>query len=270
MAGGCRDKGYSQATPDDVLRTARAMVENGDADRLTDLIHTDSRDLRALLNGLGETMGLLAKLGVAVQERFPDEVAALRAEAEQAAKDGKASSFVARTMALAGQARRARRGAAQGADDPREMFNKMAMELMSDPYAWLTRNADRLTTTTDRMPDDTAAVLWDGKPVFPPLGLAMSRRDGRWGILLPAPVNAALPRSAEEWEIAGALLACIDNAINDSIKQIEEGRAQKLEEVARILGENALIPIGIAMVAYDRAADARREAARAAAAKPGG
>ena len=268
LLAGCRDKGYSQATPDDVLRSARAMVENGDADRLTDLIYTDSRDFRAFLDGLGESLGLLAKLGKVVQERFPDEVAALRDEAEQAAKDGRASSFVARAMALAGQTRRARQ--AQATDDPREMFNKMAMELMSDPYAWLTRNAERLTTTTDGMPDDSAAVLWDGKPVFPPIGLSMTRKDGKWSIMLPALVTTVLPKAPEEWEIAGALLACVDNAINDSIAQIEGGRATKLEEVARILGENALIPIGIGIVAYDRAVDARREAARAAQAKPPG
>jgi hypothetical protein len=269
VLGGCRDKGYSQATPDDVLRTARAMVENGDAERLTDLVYTESREFRGFLNGMGESLGLLARLGQVVQERFPNEVAALRAEAEQAAKDGRASSFVARAMTLAGQSRRARRG--QETEDPRATFNKMAMELMSDPYAWLTRNADRLTTTTEGMPDDSAAVLWDGKPVFPPIGLAMTRKDGRWSIMLPGPVTAVLPKSADEWEIAGALVGCVDNAIKDSIEQIEQGRAQKLEDVARILGENALIPIGIAIVAYDRAVDARREAARAAAGRaPGG
>lgn len=255
LAAGCRDKGYSQATPDDVLQTARLMVEQGDARRLTELIYADSPQMRDLLEHLGQTFQSLADLGIEVNRAFPREVAELRAQAEEAARRGEATTFVGRLAGLSN--RSVRVGASGEGPDPRDAFNQAAKELMSDPYAWLTRNADRLSTTT--MTDDTAAILWDGKPVFG-VGLAMKEEKGRWYVVLPTavpPVSQIMPRNDAEWEIAHALVQIVDNALTDTAADIREGKAGNLEDVARVLGEKAFITTMMGMVAYGKAVEAR-------------
>lgn len=257
-AAGCRDKGYSQATPDDVLTTARLMVENGDARRLTRLVYADSPQMRELLDHFGQTLESLAALGVEVNRAFPREVADLRAQAEEAARRGEATSFVGRIVGMSG--RSVRVGAAQGSGpDPRDAFNQAAKELMADPYAWLTRNAERLSTT--RMTDDTAAVLWDGKPVFG-VGLVMKEEKGRWYVVLPTavpPVSQIMPRNEPEWEIAHALVQILDNALTDTADDIRKGKAGNLEDVARVLGEKAFITTMMGMIAYGKAMEERRK-----------
>jgi hypothetical protein len=262
---GCRDKGYSQASPDDTLKTARLMVEKGDARRLTDLVYADSPQMRELLNQAGDMLGSLAELGKAVQGAFPEEVARLREEAETAAKSGQATSFVGRMVGMSSQVRRAARGQDSG-PNPQEMFNKMAMELMADPYAWLTRNADRLSTTM--MTDDTAAVLWDGQPVLPPLGVALTQKDGKWYFALPSQFPGAsriLPKKPEEWEILGYFFAAIDQALVDMTKDVRSGKARRLDDVARMAGEKAFIPAAMIVFAYGKALESERKKG-----KPGG
>ena len=57
VAGCSRESGYSQEKPDDVVKTAFRMVENGEADKLPRLIYADSREFRSVLNRLGKLMG---------------------------------------------------------------------------------------------------------------------------------------------------------------------------------------------------------------------
>ncbi len=273
VMSGCEDKRYSQATPEDVLASARLMVENGDARRLADLVYADSPQMREFLKGVGRTAQNLADLGRSVQERFPKEVADLRAEAEASARSGQGSSFFGRALGLAAQGRRARRDPAV-AQEARALFDKMAMELMADPYAWLTRNQERLRATTTGMPDGVAAIQWDSnpdtdletdwKPVFAPLGMTMKQDKGRWYIVLPTNIpglSRALPRTPEQWEIMSFLLEACDNALVDLRKDIESGRAAHLDDVARMAGEKAFIPVALVLMSYGRATDEARKAA---------
>lgn len=277
-SAGCRDRGYSQATPEAVLVTARLMVENGDARRLSELLYADSPQMRRLLKDAGRTLGLLEELGRAVQQRFPKEVESLRAEAAEAARSGQASSFVGRVVGAAGQGRRARLDPA-AAQEARSAFDRMIKELFADPYAWLSRNADRLRATTDGMPDGMAAIQWDSnpdsdderdwKPVLPPLGVAMKLDGGRWYVLLPTGVpgaSAVVPKTPEEWEIASSLLEAVDNMLIDLRRDVASGRVGSLDDVARSAGEKAFIPVALGMMAYSKAMEERRRAEQAASA----
>ncbi len=85
------------------MQTAKKMVEKGDADRLPDLIYADSKHMRELLDQLGIVMGSLQDLGRAVQRAYPDEIEKLKREAEESAKKGDASGFIARLAGQAGQ-----------------------------------------------------------------------------------------------------------------------------------------------------------------------
>lgn len=273
-ATGCGD--YPQDSPDVVLATARKMVQEKRADLLPDLIYADSPDMRKLLDQLGQAMGSLQDLALAVNKAYPEEIAKFKAEAEEAAKNGQASSFIQR---LAGQAaggpRRGRRGgdvevrigpggAGSGpGDDPRQVLNNAAKELFADPYGWLTKNEERLTVQT--IADDTAAILWDGKPVFG-VGLMMKQEKGKWYIVLPtsAPgMGSVLPKSREGWEIMGGLVQVFDQAFTDLRKDVEKGRCARLEDLAAQAGEKAFAPAVMVIFAYSQLQDAEKKEARA-------
>ncbi len=64
------------------------------------------------------------------------------------------------------------------------MFNA----LLADPYGWLDRNAPRVTAI--KTSDDTGAVLVDGQPAIPIVGLPMKKDEGR-GMRCALPTNAA-------------------------------------------------------------------------------
>jgi hypothetical protein len=88
LLGGC-SKEYSQDTPDAVVATAKKMIENGDAKRLTELVYADSKDMRRLLNQMGRTMGSLQDLASAVQKAYPKEIEKLKADAEEGREKGR-------------------------------------------------------------------------------------------------------------------------------------------------------------------------------------
>jgi hypothetical protein len=265
---------YPQRTPEDVLNSARAMVVNGDAHRLPDLIYADDKRMRRLLNEFGRLLGSLQELGVVVARAFPEEIEQIRAEAEAAALRGEASGAIQKLMSqqplMAGRGRNQRRGGGgAGGFNPeaqQQAFNNAMRELFSDPYGWLERSEGKLSVQT--VTDDTAALLWDGKPVFG-VGL-MLRQDGdKWYVSLPtgAPgINRIVPKSDEAWEIMGSLVAVFDNAIKDLTRDVRTGRTAKLDELARKAGEKAFIPAVITFLAYGKAMEAERKEQRARAA----
>lgn len=264
---GCRDKGYSQATPQDTLATARLMVEQGDARRLTELVYAESPDLRGFLDQAGDVLTSLADLGIAVQQAFPKQVADIRAEAEAAAKEGKATSFVAQVVGLRTQAGRAARtpGDPAAAGGTQQLLDKMFMEVAADPYAWLTRSAERVTLSP--LTDDTAALLLDGKPALG-VGVTLIQREGKWYFYLPVEILKAghlYPDTPEKWEIAGCMLTVIDQAVTDMTADVRAGKARRLEDVARAAGEKAVIPVIMTGFAYSKILEADRKQRRAAA-----
>lgn len=251
---GC-DNPYSQKTPDDVITTARLMVERGDADRLTDLLYAENKQMRALLEQLGTVFGHMQTLAEAVAKKYPEEVAKLKQEAEEAAARGEASSLLAR---LAGAGGRRARG--QAGEQAQQQFNQLVKALFADPYAFLRDNSGKLSTSA--IDDDRAAVLWDGKPVFPPLGLLLQRQNGKWYAVLPTNlpgVSGVMPRNDEEYEIFGAIIESIDNMLIDLTEDVRAGKARDLEEVSRKAGEKAFIPVALAAFAYSQAVEARKK-----------
>jgi len=272
---GCGD--YPQDSPEVVLATARKMVQEKRADLLPDLIYADSKDMRKLLNQLGQTMGALQDLAEAVNKAYPEEIQKLKEDAEAAAKNGEATSFVQRMAGQmsAGQGnRRGRRGGGQpgvtvsvGAegdqsDDPRKMFDNAMKEIFADPYGWLTKNEQRLTVV--KVADDTAAMMWDNKPVFG-VGLMMKEEKGKWYIVLPtnAPgLGQVMPKSPETWEIMGGLLQVFDNMLTDLTNDVRKGKCARLEDLASKAGEKAFLPAVLVFFAYSQALDAEKKEAK--------
>ena len=251
---------YPQGTPEEVLASARAMIENGDAHRLPDLVYADTPDMRALLNQLGRVLGSLQDLAAEVQTAYPDEIAALKAQAAAAAASGQSSSFIQK---LAGQATMSRRD--RRSQDPkaaRALFDNAAKELFADPYGWLAESESRISIQS--MTTETAAILWDKKPVFG-VGLMMREQGGKWYITIPPnPMLArVLPKSEESWTIMGNLMDVFDNTIKDLTKEVRTGKVPMLDDLARSAGEKAFIPAAITLFAFSKAMEAERKEQKA-------
>jgi hypothetical protein len=264
---------YSQATPDDVLESARSMVQNGDVHRLPDLVYAETPELRTLMTRLGTVLASMQSLALELHRAYPEEIAEIKKQAEEAAARGEATGFVGRMMSQAAPTRRPpggrRRGqtapAAAAAANPESMqqsFNQMAKELFADPYGWLERSEGRVST--QKVADDLAAIMWDGKPAFG-VGLLMKEEGGKWYITLPTSmpgVGQMMPKSDETWQIAGSLTVAINNAIKDTEREVKAGKHPTLEDLARSVGEKAAIPAIAIMYAYQRATRVERQEER--------
>jgi hypothetical protein len=141
-------------------------------------------------------------------------------------------------------------------------------EVFADPYGWLERSEGKLTVTRDGQPDDMAALLWDGKPVFG-VGLSLKQEDGVWYIALPTNIpglGRIAPKSADSWEIMGEIMEIFDNTLKDLRDDVHKGRITRLEDLAAKAGEKAFVPAALGLLAYEKVKEAERKEAKAAAA----
>ena len=163
--------GVDRDTPEATIASARKVVQEGRADKLGQFIYADSKDMRKLMNRFGVFLGNIQKLGDAVQEKFPKEVGALKAKAAEAAKNGKAASLLTQMTSQMRPQRGKPKPTMAQQEATRDAFNDAIKDLFADPYAWIRESETRLTTTF--LTDDSVALLWDGEPVMPPLGMIM-------------------------------------------------------------------------------------------------
>lgn len=261
-------KQYDRSTPDQVLEAARDMVINSDAERLTELVYAEGPEMQEVYAGLGAVLGHLQDLAVAINDRFPEEVAEAKARAEADAKAGRGMSLLQQFN----PAQRSRGGQRSGPDQ--QQWNDLLQAIATDPYAWLTDAEGRLSYV--EIDDERVAVLWDAKPVLPPLGLVIQQLQGQWSVVLPLnsiPMSSRfLPQTPEEYAIWGAILQAVDNVVIDLEADVREGRLASLDALARTTGEKAAPVMVGCMIAYNKALQERRRREREArdAAKVGG
>jgi hypothetical protein len=263
LTTGCRRE-PERTTPEGTIAAARMAVERGDARRVADFIYAENEDYRRLFRRFGVFMNNLQGLGVQIQAQFPQEIAAMQAKAEEAAKSGKTTSLMAQIGAqMMPQGRRRR---AQPQQDTRTAFDDALKALFADPYKWLRESEDRLTTTY--LTDDSVALLWDEQPILPPIGMVMRRaEDGFWYFMLPTNlpgVSNFMPRTKEQFEIFGGLVTVFDKVVIDLTDDIKKGRVRSLDDVSRKAGEKLFIPAAMTFYAYTRMQDSQRREARAA------
>lgn len=267
---GCGET-YSQATPEDTIVSARKMIENGDTRQLSNLIYADNPDFRRLLNRLGLFMANLEGLGRSIQTRFPDDVARLKAQAEEAAARGQATSLFGQLSQnlrpQRGGQRSGNRGGARGGrpgPEAEEAFNQALLRLFADPYGWLKESEGRLTTVF--LTDNSVALLWDNKPILPPLGLTM-RKDakGDWFFVLPTNFPGAgnfMPDTPEEFKVFGSIIATFDNVVKDLRTDVDSGRITSIEQLSTKAGEKTFIPAAMVFLAFGRLQEAQRREAQ--------
>lgn len=246
-----RERGYSQDTPDDVVQSAIAMVKAGDTAKLSNLIYADSLEMRAVLRELGKLLQSMQKLSVASAQRFPEDFAKLQEQAAAAASDPKNKSLITQLMVgldtgSGGTPKQ------PNADDIRSAFSAV----LADPYGWLERNSARLSTVMTT--DDTAAVLFDGEPAIPVVGLPLRKEDGKWYVFIPTktpPLSRVMPRTRAMWSILGSVVRVTDNAVKDLTVDVEAGRVAGLTNLTDKFQEKVLFTVAIAFGAYARELD---------------
>ncbi len=257
-----------RSTPEATIRAARTAVEAGDARRIGAYIYAENEDTKRLMARLGVFLGNVQKLGSAIQEKFPTQVADMKARAEQAAKEGKTTSLLAQISSQV----RPQRGRRSGPPptDARTLFDDALKNLFADPYGWLRESETRLTTTY--LTDNSVALLWDNKPIMPPIGMTMKKGpDGLWYFLLPTNlpgVSNFMPKTKEQFEIFGGLIAVFDNVIKDLTEDVKTGRLRSLDDVARKAGEKTFIPAAMTIFAYSKLTENQKKEAKAVSGKP--
>lgn len=230
-------------SPDALIASVFSSVEQGRPDLIPSLIYAENPDLRLVLDALADLFDSLHSLAATIQQRFPSEVEALRA---QPASGGIAG-------ALAGAQRAARSGTPQAPN----FSNASIRSMLADPFAAIRDARGRVSTAV--VADDLAAVLLDSKPAFG-VGLTLRRAEGRWWIDLPLNlpfISKYVPRNTEEHQILASMIQVVDNTVVDLRDDIRAGKCANLREVSELAGEKAFAPIALCIVAYDRAIKAR-------------
>jgi len=255
---------YPNASPDEMLDSMVKAVQRRRAGRLVELIEvappgdtqTDRERMADLYLVLGRVLDSAQRLADTTADRFPAELEAFRAAAER----GETPSLLgAMAKSAAG-----RRGGGQfefgfGADPEKQhAFSRALSGLLADPYRKLAEGRDHLSTTP--VGEDTEALLWDGRPIMPPIGVLVRRQpEGGWKVVPPTAlpgVSRFLPRTESEYAIWGSLLVTLENVLIDLEKDVREGRVKSLDELSDRAVEKAVVPLGMVMVAYGRAMDA--------------
>jgi len=266
LSNGC-DRGPDRTTPEGTLAAARWAVNKGQADRISDYIYADSQDMRRLLRRAGAFMGNVQRLGETIQLKFPDQVAKLKAETELAAKEGKATSLVSQiTSQMRPNRGKKNLPAAAPDDSARDAFDDALKSLFADPYAWIRESETRLTTVF--LTDDSVALLWDEKPILPPIGMVMKKatEDGRWYFALPTNlpgISNVMPKTKEQFEIFGGLIKVFDQVVVDLRQDIDSGKLTTLDEVSRAAGEKTFLPAALTLFAYSRLTETQKKDAAA-------
>lgn len=269
VVGACSRDPYPQGTPEETLASAQLMVKNGEAEKLPRLIHADNPDMRRWLNTVGRLLDDLETLATTINAKYPGEVAELRRKAEEAAKEGRATSLIGQLVqqsrgAAVGRPSRSRGGQAKDRSQTRDDFNDALTRLFTDPYAFLSDTQGRLTVV--EVDDETAAILWDEKPVLPPVGMVMRKEaDDRWYIVLPTNVPGAdrfMPKDKEQWEILGKLVVTLDKMTIDLNREVADGRHQSLAAVSRRAGEMTFVPAVMVVYAYGKYGEGEKESGK--------
>jgi hypothetical protein len=232
------------------------------------LIYAENDQMRALYARLGRLLGTAQVLGKEVDRRFPAEVAELRAKAEQAAKEGRPSNLFSQLASqfgnqgprpAAGANRQRRSGPPPRAQ--RDAFDDAITSLLVDPYRFFNESADKVSTTL--VDDNTVALLYDNKPVLPPIGLIMKREKDRWYFVLPTNLPGAsnfMPRNEQEYKVFASFIQVFDNALKDLTKEVQTGGVQTLEQLSRKAGEKIAIPAIMVFYAYGQMMEERSRA----------
>jgi hypothetical protein len=243
----CGERTYSQSSPEEVVRSARAMVEHGDTAKLVDLLYADNDQMRLVYQRMGRLLTSLDALARVVAEKFPDDIERIK---KQAVEGGNPVSNLFQQISAS---QRRRGGSNADRPDPQQLLTKAAQTFLADPYGWVREGEQRITFAT--IDDERVALLWDSKPVFPPFGVTMQKVDDAWYLIPPINlpvVSRFLPQTEKEYEVVGLFMIMLRRVADDLRADIESGKIRSLEKLSEEAGAKAFVPGAMIFFSYGK------------------
>ena len=220
---GCSRPSYDTSSPDAALDSAQAMIEDGNAKYLVDLIHIEPRDrtfedgvteasaIEDVKGKLAELFGRLWTVATLLQEQFPEDVSK-QTDAYLADVDG-----------------------IEDVDDDRE-FGDFAGRILANPFLFIEVYRDRVEVLD--LGDGTAAVLYEDEPVFGGF-LAMIETDDGWKFAVPTELvqtSEYWPQTRWEWAVIASMMLAVENSLEDFENEVSTGQFRSLDHAAERAG----------------------------------
>jgi len=238
---GCSKPAYDTSTPEKALEAVRQMLSDGRPELLPTMIDIPARSVTfddgvTEASAIGEVKGkagdMLARLwrvSRKIKQRFPAELA----------KEGDLGVTQLRGRDLQALARR----------------------IVGDPFAYIESQREKLVA--EDLGDGTAALDWEGEPLFGGTVTMVRRSDG-WKFAVPVEVlrsSQYWPDTRHEWAVLASMMLAVENSLIDFEAEIDDGRIKSLREagerVGRLVGESVVVQSVIyAMMKRDDAAAA--------------
>lgn len=253
LAACSREPGYSQASPEAAIATARQMARDGKAGLLVKLIWSDDENMSRCLNRIGHTLGSLQTLAVELGRAFPQDVQKLKQDAMNQVS-GTGLAGLSRTFTGGRAARR------EGAQN--DAMNSALTRLFASPFEALEEQGENLTAI--QLDKQTYSLLYKGGPIVPgvPILIRLNPKDNRWYFVLPTDLpilKGYFFQSPEAWRVYTGLVATLDNIVKDLTQDVRDGKVKSLSDTARIAGEKAFTSLPFAIIALDRLTAAERK-----------
>ena len=221
---GCKKPKFNTSTPEDMLDAATEMVAQNHAEYLPTLLDIPARDI-TFDDGVteasaidevklkaGDMLARLVRVAGELRDRFPKQV-----EKEIKIVLGKGRNASVRDIAVAA---------------------------IADPAAWLT--AQRALLTATDLGDETAALNFDGQPIFAG-ALTLTQTAEGWRVRFPIELvrsSKYWPDSREEWAIVASMMLAVENALKDFERDLNSGSIKNLDaassRVGRLIGESVV------------------------------
>lgn len=221
---GCKKPKFNTSTPEDMLDAATEMVAQNHAEYLPTLLDIPARDI-TFDDGVteasaidevklkaGDMLARLVRVAGELRDRFPKQV-----DKEIKIVLGKGRNASVRDIAIAA---------------------------IADPAAWLT--AQRALLTATDLGDSTAALNFDGQPIFAG-ALTLTQTAEGWRVRFPIELvrsSKYWPDSREEWAIVASMMLAVENALKDFERDLNSGSIKNLDaassRVGRLIGESVV------------------------------
>lgn len=243
---GCKPgKKYNQGSAAATVRTMEQMIKDGNAHQLPTLIKAESEEMQRLLDQAQPIIERMHKLGLALQEKYPEEFEALVQRGIDASKE--------------------KFNEVTDARDDGDQWRDRATLLIADPFGMLEREMGRVETVY--VDDDTYAMTIDGKPAFGVGILIRQAEDGKWYFSVPETIpglSSQLPQTDAEWRIMSAMLKSVANGVEWTERKItDEKDAGTLEEIWAELAINVAPNLVIQWGIYETVTKRRKEREKA-------
>ena len=251
VACGC-EKSYDQSSAEGTFYSMIGMVQDGNVDRLPELIQADDPQVQQVLDRVGVLLGRLYQLQQTIEKQHPEALAEFIEETEE-----RYSEAAAQRAEEAGQ-RRGRRG-----------WGENIRKLMADPFGTWDEELGRLSVTY--VSDDLYAITRDGQPLFG-VGVTIERaEDGKWYFSWPDTIpglDVGMPRSDAEWQVVNNMLISVRNGLNFAEERVHSGTFRSLQEIWEQIGREVMFQVGGQAVLYGRLMEMREKEEQEAAKAP--